>query len=303
MKLKFKINAAELPKTEIKRIIHEQLNNAIEYAENANDVHKAIHEIRKSIKRVRAVLRLIRFETGDSFYRKENTYFRDLSRKISELRDNAVQIRTLDELYAKYKVYIELDVYQSIKTQLQLNLAKLTEKEIEEAGILKEIAQELKNTNLRLSHIPIVENDFRVFKKGLQHIYRNGRRRYQMAINNRDPELLHDWRKFVKYLWYHMQLLEELWPKYFKSNSSWLEDIGERIGEDHDLHVFRMLLASEAPDLIHSSNGEKLIKAIENQRIKKQNAALPIAQFIYYEKPSQFSERIEHYWNANMIFN
>ena len=46
------------------------------------DVHKAIHETRRTIKRIRAILRLIRDETGYNIYYRENRFYRNISRKM-----------------------------------------------------------------------------------------------------------------------------------------------------------------------------------------------------------------------------
>ncbi|MEJ2751409.1 MAG: CHAD domain-containing protein, partial [Chloroflexota bacterium] len=39
----------------------------------------AVHNARKTFKRIRAALRLVRDETGTEWYRRENAFFRDAS--------------------------------------------------------------------------------------------------------------------------------------------------------------------------------------------------------------------------------
>ena len=85
---------------DIKRILDNQLDTAISHLENEldNNFDGSIHEVRKSIKRTRAVLRLIRDDIGKNLYRKENTYFRDINRNMSEIRSISVIIETLNKL-------------------------------------------------------------------------------------------------------------------------------------------------------------------------------------------------------------
>ena len=51
----------------------------------------AVHETRKSIKKVRALMRLVRTEPGES-YTAENAALRGTGRRISEIRDAAALI-------------------------------------------------------------------------------------------------------------------------------------------------------------------------------------------------------------------
>ncbi|MCK4751050.1 MAG: CHAD domain-containing protein, partial [Bacteroidales bacterium] len=77
----FSISKRETVKENIDRILLEQVDYILGHCEGEQeDMHKSIHEIRKSIKRIRAVLRLIREEIGYSTYYRENVFYRDISR-------------------------------------------------------------------------------------------------------------------------------------------------------------------------------------------------------------------------------
>ena len=85
----------------IHRILLDQFQSIKMQSEKGQEeVHISIHETRKSMKRIRAVLRMIRDEIGYSSYYRENTFYRDLSRKLSEIRNFEVlsgSIRNLKE--------------------------------------------------------------------------------------------------------------------------------------------------------------------------------------------------------------
>ncbi|MGW8315706.1 MAG: CHAD domain-containing protein, partial [Bacteroidales bacterium] len=65
------------------------------------DASAAIHGTRKTIKRIRALLKMIRDGTGFSFYLRENRFFRDISRQISQARDYYVLLETLQFVASK----------------------------------------------------------------------------------------------------------------------------------------------------------------------------------------------------------
>jgi len=55
----------------------------------------AVHEIRRTIKRFRAILRLIRDEIGYAAFYRENRFYRELSARLSPMRDEAVLRQTI----------------------------------------------------------------------------------------------------------------------------------------------------------------------------------------------------------------
>ena len=59
---------------------------------------EAVHEARKSLKKVRAVLRLVRPVVGEKGYRRENTCFRDAGRPLSVARDAQILVQTVEQL-------------------------------------------------------------------------------------------------------------------------------------------------------------------------------------------------------------
>ncbi len=62
----------------------------------------AIHEARKSVKKIRGALRLMRPGLGN-VYRDENDAFRDIGRRLSEVRDAVAMIEVFDSVVEKFK--------------------------------------------------------------------------------------------------------------------------------------------------------------------------------------------------------
>ena len=62
----------------------------------------AVHDTRKSLKRLRTTVRLARGGIGEEIYRRENAAFRDTGRRLSGVRDASVMVETLHELEKFY---------------------------------------------------------------------------------------------------------------------------------------------------------------------------------------------------------
>ena len=57
-----------------------------------------MHEARKDMKKLRALLRLARGELGEEIFGRENACFRDAARELAGTRDADVMLETLDAL-------------------------------------------------------------------------------------------------------------------------------------------------------------------------------------------------------------
>lgn len=94
----FCLLASETPPFGLRRVMVEQIDQALWHLEHASDWGVAVHEVRKSCKRVRGVLRMVREGIGEEIYRRENAAFRDAARPLSPLRDTTVMVETIADL-------------------------------------------------------------------------------------------------------------------------------------------------------------------------------------------------------------
>lgn len=91
------------------------------------------------------------------------------------------------------------------------------------------------------------KTSFRALRGGLKRTYRRGRTGRKRAFAAPTTERLHEWRKRVKYHWYHVRLLQNVWPEPMKVRRRELKVLADLLGDDHDLAVLRQLLLS-APE-------------------------------------------------------
>src|SRR5262249_34360662 len=82
----------------IRRIAREQVQRAAQRLAQADDGPAAIHDVRKHLKRVRALLRLVRPVLGDTAFRRENARFREIGLLLAGARDLDVLKETVAAL-------------------------------------------------------------------------------------------------------------------------------------------------------------------------------------------------------------
>ena len=90
----------------VRRIALEQIDKALELttagSKAGENLDKAIHDTRVSCKKLRGLLRLVRFELDDETFKRENLFYRDANRSLSSVRDTAAMVETLDKLIERF---------------------------------------------------------------------------------------------------------------------------------------------------------------------------------------------------------
>jgi hypothetical protein len=79
--------------------------------------------------------------------------------------------------------------------------------------------------------------DGRVIAAGLTRSLTRGAAAMQAARGG-GAEALHEWRKRVKDLWYQARLMQPVWPEGIAPWRQAADDLGEMLGDHHDLAVF-----------------------------------------------------------------
>ena len=82
----------------VRRIAVEQIERAQNELQAKGDHAVAVHETRKALKRLRALLRLVRPAMGDDVFKQENAQLREIGLSLSGARDRHVLLETVNKL-------------------------------------------------------------------------------------------------------------------------------------------------------------------------------------------------------------
>ena len=151
-------------------------------------------------------------------------------------------------------------------------------------------AADIEAARSRVATWPIQHEDFSALQGGLRRVYKRGRNRLADADDEPIPENFHEWRKRVKYLWYHVRLLDPLWPGLFPAWAEQLHDLSEYLGVAHDLAQLRATIP-ERPELCAEDEQRLLLlDLLERHRAELEATAHPLGRRIYSERPEAFVE-------------
>jgi CHAD domain-containing protein len=294
--MSYRLENAETLSEGVKRIAVEQIKAALEYSRAPeSDLDDVIHETRVCFKKLRGLLRLIRYDVGDDNYKTDNTYFRDANRRLSSVRDNAALTEAMDKLQERFPDLVANDVFKSLRESLEASAQK---ERPEKKKTLAEIGSALAAAGDRVEKWPIEHDDFSKVGHGLRHVYKLGLIGFAAAREEQSTESLHEWRKQVKYLWYHVRLLNVLWPEPLMVLAAEIKTLSRYLSDDHDLALLRERVLEQSDHQSDQIACENLVDLIDQSRSERQVLARLLGERVYADKPRAFINRFTEYWGT-----
>lgn len=271
----------------VRRLAGLQFGKAISHLESTSAPwEEHVHEARKSLKRLRALLHLVRFEVGEETFRRENAALGQAGHLLAGLRDAAVLGETLEKLDKEGR-------FPQVRAWLKAQ--RDARYQPQNRGTVSQALEALRWAQVRLELWPLQGQNWSAIGPGVRWVYARGRRAMRRAYRQRQDEDFHGWRKYAKYLWYHSQLLQGIWPAVMEATAGALDRLGEALGQDHDLAVLRSTCLSELAD---SPELAALEERICPRRALLQAEAQRLGQRLYAESPDAFEQRWSRYWAA-----
>jgi CHAD domain-containing protein len=292
----YRLRHREDPQNGIRRIVSEQIAKALhEIGNDELDDHETVHQVRKRCKKIRAVLRLVRPAVG-SVYSEENRWYRDLARGLSRVRDAQTLIDTFDSLREDFSALAPWSRLETVRETLQQRRRTIAKDELDLRQRLDHIADQLRSARNRLEDWQLHKKGFRALAGGLKKTYCRGRKALAAAYEMPSTERFHEWRKRVKYHWYHTRILRDLWRPVMVAQQSELDRLATLLGNEHDLAVFYETLFDETPGVGAVKDVKVLVELAEQKRVDLQNRARPLGERVFAEEPKRFVKRRQHYW-------
>ncbi len=294
---KLVLKPSENIKDELKKMILNRIDFILDtIRDNDRDIHKRIHEIRKSFKVIRAILRLFRDSVGYSVYYRENIFFRDLSRKLSVARDNEVLLERAEVVLKNLPVGTRDSRTDSLREELEKRRDESITQIIEKDDVLGQISEELNHSTSRIDNLKIKNEGFEVIHEGLERIYRQSRKYLHLMIEQPDPESIHNFRKRVKYLWYQLSILKPVYSRMLKAYSKTLENISDEIGLHRDYTLFLELMEENNFFNLNKKQEKFIREFTDKERDTIFSKALEPSEKFFLEKPTVFANKINKYY-------
>jgi len=281
----------------LKRVVRDEMKSAGTSLSGGRKTNRdeAMHGARKSIKKVRAILRLVSAELGGA-HERENTRLRDVARRLSAFRDAFVIVETFDALKKKYRDEAG-DRLKSVRVALTQRRNE-TAKAADIATVLEEASVALRKAAKRVKTWPLQNDGYAAIGPGLEATYRAGRSALARVRKDPRPENFHELRKRVKDHWYHLRLLEDLWTRMMSASEKSLKDLETWLGNDHNLAVLRARIVTEPAFYGKQKDIDLTLELIDRYQKELRGQSLSLAERVFAETPREFTHRMKHLWHT-----
>lgn len=279
----------------VKRVAREELKGALRSLRGeAKNPDSAVHDARKRFKKLRAVLRLVQSDLGRRRYRQLDIRLRDAGRTLSGLRDAEVLLTTLDALAERAGDKSSRKAFKGARASL---LASQQLAAAQTGEVTTEAAEGIAALEREIALWPL-DDHWGAVGPNLERAYGRGRKAFKAARQRPTDDLLHAWRKRVKDLWYHLRLLNPLWPQVIAEVAAQAGHLADLLGDEHDLAVLARTLTEDAAAFGTPEDIRTLLELIEGRRHELRGEAERLGRRLYAEKPQAFARRLERYWRV-----
>src|SRR3954468_7455188 len=159
--MSFALEESGLIPAAVRRIAVEQIDLAIGHLGTASgDLNEAVHATRQCLKRLRALVALVRGELGGKVFEREWNCYRSGGRLLAGGRDAAVGVETFDALIRRFCDELDPQAFAAERAFLeQRRDARL--KIMVEEGALQKVAELLAAARDRVDGWPLKHSGFK----------------------------------------------------------------------------------------------------------------------------------------------
>jgi len=278
----------------LRRIATTQVEKTIaELSDGDLDRVATVHQARKRCKKIRGLLRLVRPSIGDT-YDDENIHFRAAARKLSVVRDADAFKEAFERFRGDEGQSLDSEILDSIASRLDENAQSVARDEVDMDLRVAEFVADMQAALDRIPSWRCTNRDTKAVSGGFVKTYRRGYEAMAKAADIPSDENLHEWRKRVKYHWYHVRLVRDHWKRKFKKRAKRLKQLSDVLGDDHDLAVLRQFVIEEPSATPSPKAMFELVQALDCRRHRLQHEARQLEKPLYVESPRSWKQRLRH---------
>jgi CHAD domain-containing protein len=279
----YALTPCDTVRDELVRVARERLDEALARLDgldeaSAEDIERAVHDVRKRCKETRGLAELIRPALGPAF-RSFNGLVRDAASELSSIRDAHAVLDTFDRLRA---------------AQPALDDPSLDRVRAHQAAVADAATRSVAGGDERLEHARTrlraarseidrwtIPDGFRPLAAGLRRTYERGAAQHAEVQRRASDERVHEWRKETKRLWYQLRLLQRAAPSVLDPTIEVLHALGDALGDDHDLAVLVELLDADPASFGGDDVVERARAMARAQQDQLRSGAIRLGATIY----------------------
>lgn len=272
----------------LRRILIDEITGARAVVCDPDLSHQeAVHRTRRALKRVRSLWAVLEPLPGANREGRVRQV-RDAGRLLAEARD-------ADVMAAEAAILAERAEGRAgpAARLLESRCAERAEKAHRERPPFDRVEARLRACEADARSLPTVFSGGHLLADALVASYRRGRKDWRDIEDGASPKALHDWRKRVKQRRHLSAIVPIVTAVTRRSIQEDLEQLGEILGEEHDLAVMKHHLEDDADFLAPTEGRDDLLDLIGRRRRKLKKVALDLGGELFDLRTRAFERELE----------
>ncbi len=254
----------------------------------------AVHEIRKTFKRMRAFLKFYSHSSNQLFKACKKEIV-SLGKSLALLRESYVNIQIFERITAENKLIPQQRI-KIVKEKIVTNNKLLINQNLDKERKLRTIHKSMKQLEAQIGIFHSEHPSREQFLITICKSYNLAHSFNQKLHPDFDTVELHKLRKKIKALYYQLDFLKFTQPKFFRLKSTQIHNITEQLGNDHDLFVFLEDIKQKKYDI-----NENEVEILENKirhlsELNRQKLDSRLKQ-LFADSQEIFNKKMEQLFN------
>jgi hypothetical protein len=281
---------------EVVRIADRQLALALAGLRIAADSenNSAVHATRRHIKKIRALMKLVRRALGRRHYGAANRHLRAVNRLLAPVADGQAVLETLARVAARYRDELPRDVVADVHHSL-VRRDTMAREQAAVNDVARTAARLLRRERDRVRHWELSERGFGAVAEGYERTVTAGRRAMVKAANGQGDEY-HTWRQRVKEHWLQIRLLQERCGNRLGADERRLEELDGLLGECHNCVILRDAVRSDST--LTRTDAARCLRVVRRYEHTLRRAAHQLGAKVYQDTPAQDAARVHRLWRS-----
>jgi CHAD domain-containing protein len=290
----FQLRATESVAHGLRRLARKELKTAhTALTRSGHPSDETIHEARKSIKKVRAILKIFEGNTSRDL-NHGNKRLRKANRVLSRLRDADARLEMLGKVKAKNPALFDEHTFARLRREL-VGRKRRARDVAERKDALAAVAKHLKAARRTVRNWKTGRRGFGGLLRGIRASHRRGRK--ALALAKRTPRAVnfHAWRKQMKALYYELRLLPGPGPVLARDIKA-LHEAESALGDEHNLVVLCAELWKNDPDSVSPADRARISRGVERYQRGLRTQAVGAVVSIYDRKSRDYARMLKQLW-------
>jgi len=289
--MSFELHQRKYLEDELVQIVRRELRDTVRALTTSagSAVENAVHESRKSVKKVRAVRTFLE-RAGAQLPRKDRKRLKAAARALSRLGDSAAIVDTFDRVRRRYPKQLSEHTYRILRRGL-VGARNREHVRAHRDGVVSEAAERLATTRRSAKHWASRSIDVSGLVAVVAASYRRSRAAMKRACATGQSATRHRWRKELKLLWYQLRLAKPLTIGVAPLVAD-LKRLETELGDEHDLVVLAATLRACRDLRTMRADIRRIDRLAVRMRQPLQRRAFALGRRVHQRKPKAFARWI-----------